>query len=253
MKKRFEGELKWINPNKLITQNRYDETEGFFLGLGVVFNDLKGLIFLEKILMEMYEKPKEGKATCHNGDYCGILVQIKKLIAGTINEFFIFLKNSTDIFEGSEFKQILARLPKEDISFWKAMIAASQDNLLSITDFLKSIIKIRNNLAFHYYQSGKALRQGYLSRFFAKWKNETNEFAYYSMGNNIETTRFYFSDAAVEESLYIMAGKKIGESVKDDPSLQIYQEQIMETIKVMSVSIALLLKNYIQSRRNSPS
>jgi len=252
MMERFKGELNWINPDKLITKNGYDKTECFFIGLGVVFNDLKGLILFEKMLIENYEKPQNGEVTSHVGNYSGTMVQIKKLIASTINEFFIFLKKNSDVFSESEFKQVFNRLCRSDRQLWEAMVAAAHGKLSTVTDLLNSIVQIRNNITYHYYQSGKALRNGYISRFFGKVKDDRNKFAYYSIGDTLETTRFYFSDVAVEESLYMAAGKKPRESIVGDVSLAKYHEQVKETIKVMNTTIASLLKNYIQSRRNRP-
>lgn len=252
MAEKFKGELSWIDPDKLITADSYNKTEGFFLSLGVVFNDLKGIILFEKMLMDHYERPKNGEVTSHVGNYSGTMVQIKKLIASTINEFFIFLKKNSDVFSESEFKQIFNRLSKSDRQLWEAMVSASHGRLPNVTNLLNSIVQIRNNIAYHYYQSGKALRNGYISRFFGKIKDDRNKFAYYSIGDSLEATRFYFSDAAVEESLYIAAGKRPEENIIGDVSLEKYHEQVIETIKVMNVAIASLLKNYIQSRRNRP-
>jgi len=247
---KFKGELSWIDPDKLITEDSYNKTESFFLVLGVVFNDLKGLILFEKMLTDYYERPKNGEVTSHVGNYSGTMVQIKKLIASTINEFFIFLKKNSDVFSESEFKQIFNRLSRSDKQLWEAMVAASHRKLPNVTNLLDSIVQIRNNIAYHYYQSGKALRNGYISRFFGKTKDDRNKFAYYSIGDSLEATRFYFSDAAVEESLYMAAGKKPKEDIIGDISLKNYQEQVIEIIKVMNAAIASLLKNYIQSRRN---
>ena len=53
MTKQFKGELKWINPQLLISEKNHDKIESFFLGLGVIFNDLKGLILFERMLIKL--------------------------------------------------------------------------------------------------------------------------------------------------------------------------------------------------------
>jgi len=207
MPKKFKGELNWIDPDKLVTEDKYNEVEGFFLSLGLVYNDLKGLIFFEKLLIDTYERPKDDEVTPHAGNYGGVIVQIEKLIASTINEFFILLKKNTDVFTDREFKQIFRSLAKTDQQLLKGMIAASCGKLPRVESLLTSILQIRNNFGYHYYQSCKALRNGYISRYFGKIKDNKNEFAYYSLGDTLEVTRFYFSDAAAQEALFIAAGK----------------------------------------------
>ncbi len=252
MSNKFRGELSWINPNLLITENKHNKTESFFLGLGVVFNDLKGLILFEKMLIDNYEKPKNCEVSVNAGNYYGIIVQIDKLIASIINEFFIFLKKNADVLAGSELKEVLNRIATSDKQFWNAMVAAAYGKLPKAEDLLRAIMQIRSNFTFHYDHSGKVLKNGYISRFFGKAQDIGKEFAYYSIGDSIENTRFYFSDAAVQESLYIAAGKKPKEISIGDASVEKFRSQIRETVNVMSATIVSLLKNYIQLRRDRP-
>ena len=56
-KNKFEGELKFINPRYLVNERQNERIESFFIGLGAVFNDLKGLLFFEKMLTECYKMP----------------------------------------------------------------------------------------------------------------------------------------------------------------------------------------------------
>lgn len=252
MASKFDGDLKYISPNLLITEKEYNRIESFFLGLGMVFNDLKGLILFEKMLIETYEKPQGEEITCHAGNYCGILVQIHRLIASTINEFFVFLKKNDCIFSKSEFKEVIDRLSLPNKKFWSMMVAAAHNEFPNVESPLKMLVYVRSNIAFPYDHSGKILRNGYISRFFGELQNDRNKFAYYSIDDNIELTRFYFSDAAAEEVLYISAGKKPKENNAGDNQFRDHQKQVRETIEVMSAVILALLKNYIQIRRNKP-
>src|SRR3989344_2593680 len=252
MEKRFNGELKWIKPSLLVNENNLDKTESFFLVLGVIFNDLQGLILFEEMLVDNYEKP-ENKPTSHDGHYAGVLVQIQKLIASTINEFFVFLKINKNVLTTDQFKEIFNQLNKTDRQSWNAIIAAANNNLSSVTELLKSMVYIRSNFAFHYDHSGKILRRVYISRFFGNHNDEKADLAYYSIDNNIKNTRFYFADAAVEESLFIAVGKKTKESSAGNEALKRYQSQIRETINVISTVIQSLLKKYIQLKRGHPN
>jgi hypothetical protein len=249
MAKRFSGNLEWIDPKLLVTEGESSQVESFFLSLGVVFNDLKGLILFDAILTDSYEKIAIGEVTAHSGNYAGTRVQIQKLIASTINEFFKLLEGQYGILANSEFKEILNRLAKSDKKLWEEMFSAAHGERPSASGLLKTILYIRNNVAFHYDQSGKALTRAYISKFFGKADDATKEFAYYSIGDNMEETRFYFSDAAVEEALYLGAGKVFKEKSVGDPSFERYQAQANETVKKMNIAIASLIKKYIQFRR----
>ncbi|MCX6766080.1 MAG: hypothetical protein NT136_03940 [Candidatus Moranbacteria bacterium] len=251
----FEGELKWISPNKIIKEGGYNvdnEVASFFIGFGVIFNDLKDLILFEQLLINNYRKPKEKKASVHSGSYNGIIVHINKLIASTIHEFFKFLNKNKKILGTREFNEILNKLPAEEKIIWNGLVAASQGNLLKALNFLKTIVRIRSNIAFHYDHSGKILKRGYKSRFFGEYKDDSNKCAYYSIGDKIELTRFFFADAVVEESLFIEAGKEEKKKFIEDMSLIKYQAQLRETVNVVTKIIKLLLKNFLQSRRNRP-
>lgn len=252
MANKFDGELKWIDPSFLITKKEFNRIESFFLGMGVVFNDLKGLELFQKMLINSYVQPTENELTAHAGNYGGILVQTQKLIAGTINEFFIFLKKNTEIFSTTEFKEITNRLAKPDKELWNSMIAASRGQFPNLSDMFKAIAQVRSNVTFHYDHSGKVLRNAYISRFFGNTTNGRNKYAYFSIGDSAETTRFYFADAAVEESLYIAAGKKPGDNSSEKEPVKKYYDQIGETVHVVNGVISSMLKIYIQSRRNKP-
>ena len=223
MERKFGGELNWIDPSFLMDENNPKKVESFFLALGVVFNDLNGLLLFEKLLLSTYDKPENFEATSHAGHYGGLLLQLQKLIVSTISEFFVFLKKNTDVFSEIEFKQVLERLSKSDKSLWDGIVVAAHGKLNSVNDFLNTIIQIRSNIAFHYDHSGKIFRRGYISKFFGKNKDDTNISAFYSIGENMQETRFFFSDGAVEECLNIAAGKKFKDSPLDNPVLKEYR------------------------------
>lgn len=248
----FGGELRYIDPKFLITKGAPTRVEGFFLGLGAVFNDLKGLLLFEKLLTENYRVPAEGEISSHAGNYQGMVVQLQKLMASMISEFFVFLNAHSKVFSDVEFKEILNRLSQFDRRFWNGIVAASRGELPNAEDLLKAIVHVRSNTAYHYDNSGKVLPRAFQSLFFGEGEGAYSKQAYYSLGDTINLTRFYFSDAAVEESLHLAAGKKIGQNSLGDNNLARYREQIRQTILAMSATILALMKNYIQSRRNKP-
>ena len=248
MKQKFLGELKHISPARLIKENEKDKLADFFLVLGSIFNDLKGFILFEKLVQENYEKPEPKDITAHAGEYGGILIQVHKLIASTIHEFFRFLNENKDIVDSKEFKELLSRLSTQYRERWNEIIAVAFNKIPESNNFTETLVKIRNNVGFHYYQSGKNLRKGFIRKFFSKEKSSDNknEEAYYATGENMGSTRFYYCDAAVEEFLFITTG--------NDNSLNKnnYMGQVRAIIDDMNFAIASILKEYIRVQRNNP-
>jgi len=246
---RFIGDFKEINPSWLKIGN--GRLENFFLGLGIIFNDLKGLILFEKLLIESYEEPKKDEKSSHYGNYGGVKLQINKLMASTLNEFFIFFEKYKDIFSSSEFKDVLSRLTRAELNIFNAIVGVSCGGSTDIPDIFRTFAQIRSNLAFHYDHSGKLLGRGFDS-FFGTKKHSRNSSAYYSIGETVELTRFYFCDGVVEELLYTSAGKKKGEVLEESESFKKYQSQIMEIIRDIMPIIQKLMENYIKICRYRP-
>jgi hypothetical protein len=251
---RFEGQLSSIDPHFLVTEHeKNNRVESFFLGLGVIFNDLQGLLLFQEMLEKIYEKPERTDISVHRAHCGGIVIQIQKLIASIIDEFFRFLEENNEVFSTIEFQEVFNRLRKNEKAFCTGMIAAANGELPKVEGFIKTLAQIRNTIAFHYDHSGKTLRGAFISRFFGETENAESELAYYSAGEDIVSTRFYFSDTAVEEAMYLAAGKIHKENVDiKNPSLEDYWKQMRETIDVMSSTVASLVENYIKIRRNRP-
>jgi hypothetical protein len=93
-KKEFKGKLEKISPNLLIDENDRDQFHNFFLILGMIFNDLKGLIFLQHTVVEDYRKPADDETSVHLGEYAGLITQANKFLIATIAEFYIFIKKT---------------------------------------------------------------------------------------------------------------------------------------------------------------
>lgn len=248
MKQKFIGELKYISPSRLINEKEIDKLADFFLVLGSIFNDLKGFILFEKLVQDNFEKPEQKEITAHAGEYGGILIQTHKLIASTIHEFFRFLNENEDIIESKEFKELLARLSTHYRGRWNEIISVAFNKIPEASEFADILVKIRNNVGFHYYQSAKNLRKGFIRKFFSKEKSSDNknEEAYYAIGENMGNTRFFYCDAAVEEFLFVTTGN---DSLSHKSN---YMGQVRAIIDDMNFAIASILKEYIRVRRNNP-
>ncbi len=252
MKKKFVGDKKQIEPKFLINPNQHNKVESFFVRLGVIFNDIQSLVWFEKILEDNYEHPSDDDKTDHAGHYAGLKVYLQKIMASTVNEFFDFIANNLDVIDDTDFKNIFSEISKTNQELWNNLVLASTGNFEKVSGLLKSILKTRNNIGFHFDFSGTAIWRAFKSRFFRENKSEKNDAAYYSVTSDFFSTRFYFSDASVEEILYLNAGKKEYEILKGDQMWNVYQNQIKDIIYSMRDTISSLLKIYISKRRNKP-
>ncbi|MFC1622697.1 hypothetical protein ACFL1Y_01765 [Patescibacteria group bacterium] len=251
--KKFKGEKEEIDPKKLIRDfdSQNEKMENFFLGLGVFYNDLKSLLTFEEIVKEMYEAPKKDEVSAHSGSYYGLMVYIQKMVAGTIYEFFNLIEKHNKIIEkNTEFNEIKNKLNKDEINLWEQIVDVANKKNEKASDLLRSLCIIRNKFGFHYDTYDECLRPGYVSRFFGEMKHPSNQKAYYSFGKTMTETRFFFSDASVEEALHIAMGKEPDKSSIDNISIKKFNREVVDTIKIICPIIATLLKHFIKYRRN---
>jgi hypothetical protein len=247
MNEDFKGDVKHIKHERLINIKKQDDVQNFFLTLSVIFNDLKGLIIFQRSIEENYRLPDPDEVSAHAGECAGIIVQVHKLIVATVNEFFLFLKENESVLDKTEFALILQDLPVKMRSAWNDMVDVALGQNPNATDFAKVLVQIRNNTAFHYYRAGKNLRAAYITRFSNNTDLERNKYAYYSIGDTMESTRFYYADAALEQYLFTTANKMIG--IGHDKEIVFnakYNKFIAGTVETMNFAIRTLLKIYIR-------
>ncbi|HUO50084.1 MAG TPA: hypothetical protein VMU25_00715 [Candidatus Paceibacterota bacterium] len=241
-KREFARDLQKINPRRLIGRAS-ENTEEFFLSLGLIYNDLKDLIFFDVILNEIYRIPDANKLeiSAHAGEFSGIRNHIFRLEISMTHEFLNFLRKNSQVFESLEFKDILSRLRKAQRDRWLEIqnVAMGESPSKAASEFVKFLLRVRNNFTFHYEDAGKTLRKGYVNFFFKGEKSEANEFAYYSLGENMRDTRFYFADAAVQQAV---------RQISEDDEAQSQNENLGAFIKSMNETIWPLMRAYIRSR-----
>ncbi len=198
--KEFTGKLKKIKPNILIKKEENNRVDNLFLVLGLIYNDLKGLILWNRLLYENYRNPTSGEISCHSGEFSGMQSQIYRLLISLIGEFLISLQKHKDTINSIEFRLIEKDLPKNLQDRWKKICAiAFGANNKHTPDFLSRIAEIRNNVTFHYDHSGKVMRKSFIKKFYETPKGSSNNFAFYSLGPKMESTRFYYCDGAIVE------------------------------------------------------
>lgn len=220
-KKKFEGKLDKLSPKKLIRTERKDPLEIFFLTLAYIYNEFKGLTFFYINFLDAYQSPDK-EISPHAGEYNGISLQNTRLIISSIYEFIIFLEKNKNILETYEFKLILKKCKPNTKIIWSDFLTTIDKKAIKQNSLVKILRRIRNNLTFHYYDSGDNLRNGYIKHFYESKKNPTNEFAYYSLTGRMRDSRFYFADAAIE--------KLQAQITKDIPNFSNVILSIMEQI-----------------------
>lgn len=200
----FTGKLSKIAPSKLIDQRNDDQMDSFFLVLGLIYNDLKGLVLFYNLFLEKYEVPdKEVEPNCHSGEYEGVKKQLDRLVIAFLSEMFIFLEKSHDVLHTAKFQVLVNKsLDSDQKKQWDSIIGyLKKDQGKSTRSFLSKIAEIRSNVAYHYDHSLSELKKSFRKFFFSGAGNSFQEKAYYSMGESMRDTRFYYADAAVQQYL----------------------------------------------------
>jgi hypothetical protein len=241
-KQKFQGDLIHKEPYRIIKESKNDPVDNFFLVLAVVYNDLKGMVFFEKLVFDTYEPVSvNDKISFHMGEYGGIFIQTRKIFISYLREFFEFLKENEQILSSTEFNGILSKTNKDITIRWNNLVDIALNKSKDTSDFTNYLVRVRNNVASHYYQSGKELRKAFCNIFFKKEKVEQNKLAYYAIGENMEKTRFFYADAAVQEYLRsTINDMEKGFEVK-------YKTELSAIIDNMNWTILRLLKVYLKN------
>jgi hypothetical protein len=129
-------------------------------------------------------------------------------------------------------------LQGEEASAWQSIVDAAEGTEGKSQDELTLfLVQARNNVGHHYYQP-KALLEGYDHHFFGTAPSDLNDFAYASLGKNMEESRFFFADAAAQAYVRSVI----------DPTQILYFET-SELIKRVNVAIRFFVHTYLLARR----
>lgn len=247
-----EAVLKKIAPSRLVGDKK-DSMEDFFLVLAVIYNDLKGLIHLEKDFMDNHAPPTSGTPSAYLGEYNGMTTQLYKTMAGLVNEFFVFLREHEQLYKEPRFQLMFLKMDPSVRKEWEGILDAALErpNSKKPGTLGYRLMRVRDGVAFHYYQSEKVLR-GAFKDFFHDNTQTNADFAYYSFGENMQDTRFYYADAAVQSYLMKTANEKGTQNYTTDMAiLQAFQSETFSLIRSMNIVLANLLKRFITMRHET--
>jgi hypothetical protein len=239
--KEFEGNLEEISPQRIIQKENDKDFDSFFLVLGLIYNDLKDLIFFWDSFIKTYRQPGcDGPepASVHLGQYGGIQNHLNRLTISFISEFLIFLDKTRPIRNSPSFLLFEKKLPDYIKQDWFNILRALDDK--GNDGFLQKIARIRNNVSFHYDQSLTQLRTGFVKKFYDSPKDDYNKKAFYLLGGSMETTRFFYCDGAVEEYL-----KEHMKTSSDN-----YYKDIRILVEKTNSTIMFMMDVYLKEKRN---
>lgn len=211
----WNANLKRNLPSVLVPESKISEEDedlrDFFLTLGLIFNDLKGLIIINETLKEVYLKPDQAtELSDHLGEFQGLDLQVLKYIQGTLFEALLYLQHKNKIYTSREVQSLVKETPVDIQAVWDLLHKVATGKSVDDPQFkdfeeLKSILNtIRNHISFHYQSKpGKPkLIDGYRKFFFEGLEGvrpEARENAYRSTSlGDWGDTRFYYSDAALQ-------------------------------------------------------
>ena len=205
----------------------------FVLALALIYNDCKDGIFSNLILAE--SKPTgEPKLSRAWGAYNGIKVHYLRLYIALIQELLNLIADNQRTIKHPFFNSVVRQLSKQDRESWDALTNAALQRKTS-SPLNKFLLMIRNKVSSHY--DPKELYGGYRYHFFRS--GSSSESPFISRGTSMQTSRFYFADAAAEGYLQSQA-------VKENPNELI--SRVADLTADLNRSIMQLVNHFIQKR-----
>nr|MBL7684504.1 hypothetical protein [Deltaproteobacteria bacterium] len=125
----------------------------FILMISLVFNDLKGLLWVIERLVE--GEPKQPGISSYRGQWGGFNSQYKLLVIGLLWELLEAIKENKSALDHPDFKSCLEKQTKKIKLFWDILVnhATQRSGKKPKTDLGITLFMIRNNASFHYYQT----------------------------------------------------------------------------------------------------
>lgn len=234
----FWGELSQVlsmNNSVFIAENKKDqEVYNLILSFTHFFNNLRDTAIISQLVdseVQEIEKTNNPKF----GQFSGMKIFTDNLFFAFILEFMQLLKSNSKIFESNTFDRIIKSTNKKTQDGWKDLLKIIHN---PNNKMYNTLLKLRNNLSFHYYQP-KKLFEGYN----IATKNSKNKM-YISLRSRMSETRYYFYDLANQLAIY-----KI---IEEDFSLEKWRKEIDGLVGLILSSTMDIVCHFITSR-DAPS
>ena len=148
--KEFEGNLKKTKPEYIIPNDEHTREQEFFLILGIIYNDIKDIIFFLVNLEDEYRKPEKDEISVQAGCFGGIGRHIDRLASATIHEFFKFLDSYRDVISTYKFNLMMKSFNSDRKKEWNTLVAIALNQKTEETKLAQALLEIRNNSALCY-------------------------------------------------------------------------------------------------------
>jgi len=230
-----------IDPACLINKQKKDKIADFFLVLAFFYNDLKDIFFHVNQTQIEFQNVNKKKISFATGEYNGIVRHLQRLMISILHEFFNFIETNKETLKTREFCSLYEKLDERSRNNWDSIIKVSTNNgSMDNSNFLQILLLIRHNLTFHYYQSQNFLREGFCKHFFDDPKNDANTKAYYSIGNNMKNTRFFYCDAS--------ASRLLEDQIEKEMTYDKFRDTFSKVVEDLNFVIMNLMEEYLKQK-----
>ncbi len=213
------------------------EVDGFVLMLALIFNDLKPITWFANQMLKGDRSRSGSDVDAYRGEVSGFKDWTNRHVLSLLHELMNLIKENKTLLGRPVIDQCVAQLPSAIKPHWRTLLAVALTDERSSDPFGKYLIRVRNNVGYHYYQT-KDLLGGYDNHFFKVRPAKVSEFAYASRGQTLQACRFYFADAAVQAYLMRVI----------DPTGELFQEARRTTEQVGKV-LFYFVEAYLKIRK----
>ena len=210
----------------------------FVLTLSLIWNDLKNLmVFLDHLRSIepqniVIKDPKDMPITPKWGEISGVKIYIEKLFIALMHELFKLIRESKDIIDSKNFRDLYKQLSKDCRIAWDILLEYAHEKSRSDTDLGKALLMVRHKITNHYDKN--EIFKGYKRKFITH-----AHIPYISRGGNMLEQRFYFADAAAQD-FYLNFQEKV--------TAEIFYENINIIKESINFAIKDIVIKFIQRR-----
>lgn len=188
-------DLENFDPNAFIGDEKTSQPLcDFMLATTLFYNDLKDAISAHSLLRESMPKGKHER-TKEWGAFSGMEIHLIRQTMSLVHEFLEVIKNNEGIFKDDFYNKTYMQMSKKSRKCWEVVLGVALNKQDGSGDLARLLHRIRNHASFHF--EPRALQKGYKEFFFHAGK--VKQKAVISRGNSMESSRFYFADAAAQQ------------------------------------------------------
>lgn len=238
--KNFQEECATLEPLQTFDPAAFEGDEkvpqklcNLILALALIYNDCKNTTYAAVLLKDSKPSGKHELSTAW-GTWSGTEWHLFRLMISVVHELFRLIKDHQDVLTHEFLVKVVKKLPARSRTSWESLIAAAS-GATSTDDFGRLLLRIRNKTVFHY--DPKEIFRGYKRLFLIPTRSQDR--AFISRGDSMDTSRFYFADAAVEGYFQDLVG--VGD-------LGELSAKILSVVDLLNSALLSLVDRFIQQR-----